>query len=304
MGVGIDSEKLKAKILERGLASEDELDRMSRRADPEIYFHAGFSLAKEVTGCFWSRRWHGCCTHQYEQIGGTVDMTSVVGKGTSFIIKIPADDWRLFPRLLLKSCGQRFAIPQLSVIELVRTHGEAGHTIEMINDTPVLRLRNKLLPLIYLNKQLSLEPSEQDREQAGKEFVIVTQVGSQIFGVVVDSVLSIRKRSSSRPMSNMLREITMFSGNTILGDGSVIMIIDPNGIAQNVAADSGAQAAVAGQQENIANDQPDLTTLLVFSAGVVSSKLCRFRLSQGWKKLMLQRSSAPMVVISCSIEVS
>ncbi len=266
-GRGIDAEKLKAKIVERGLASEDELSRMSEGQVQKFIFHPGFSMAKEVTAVSGRGVGMDVVRTNIELIGGTVDMTSVVGKGTSFIIKIPLT-LAIVSALIIEVSGQRFAIPQLSVIELVRTHGEAGHTIEMINDTPVLRLRNKLLPLIYLNKQLNLEPSAEVAERkAGKEFVIVTQVGSQIFGVVVDSVFH-TEEIVVKPMSNMLREITMFSGNTILGDGSVIMIIDPNGIAQNVAADAGAQAAVAAQEkENVSNDQADLTTLLVFTAG-------------------------------------
>ena len=266
-GRGIDAEKLKSKILERGLASEDELDRMNEAQVQKFIFHPGFSMAKEVTAVSGRGVGMDVVRTNIELIGGTVDMTSVVGKGTSFVIKIPLT-LAIVSALIIEVSGQRFAIPQLSVIELVRTHGEAGHSIEMINDTPVLRLRNKLLPLIYLNKQLNLEPAEcSDNRKAGKEFVIVTQVGSQIFGVVVDSVFH-TEEIVVKPMSNMLREITMFSGNTILGDGSVIMIIDPNGIAQNIAADSGAQAAVASQAESVAgNEQPDLTTLLVFSAG-------------------------------------
>ncbi len=266
-GRGIDAEKLKSKILERGLASEDELDRMSEGQIQKFIFHPGFSMAKEVTAVSGRGVGMDVVRTNIELIGGTVDMNSVVGKGTSFIIKIPLT-LAIVSALIIEVSGQRFAIPQLSVVELVRTHGEAGHSIEMINDTPVLRLRNKLLPLIYLNKQLSLERSTQEAERAaGKEFVIVTQVGSQTFGVVVDSVFH-TEEIVVKPMSNMLREITMFSGNTILGDGSVIMIIDPNGIAQNVAADAGAQAAVAGQEKDHSGaDQPDLTTLLVFTAG-------------------------------------
>ncbi len=266
-GRGIDAEKLKSKILERELASQDELDRMSEGQIQKFIFHPGFSMAKEVTAVSGRGVGMDVVRTNIELIGGTIDMTSVVGKGTSFIIKIPLT-LAIVSALIIEVSGQRFAIPQLSVIELVRTHGEAGHTIEMINDTPVLRLRNKLLPLIYLNKQLNLERSrEEDERAADKEFVIVTQVGSQIFGVVVDSVFH-TEEIVVKPMSNMLRDITMFSGNTILGDGSVIMIIDPNGIAQNVAADAGVQAAVAAQEaDSASNDRPDLTTLLVFTAG-------------------------------------
>lgn len=266
-GRGLDAEKIRSKILSSELATEEELDRMSEGQIQKFIFHPGFSTAKVVTAVSGRGVGMDVVRTNIELIGGTVDLTSVVGKGTTFVIKIPLT-LAIVSALIVEVSGQRFAIPQLSVVELVRAHGEAEHRIEMINDTPVLRLRNKLLPLIYLNKQLGLPPVTPEGESNdGKEFVIVTQVGSQTFGVVVDCVFH-TEEIVVKPMSNMLRDITMFSGNTILGDGSVIMIIDPNGIAQNVASDSGAQAVVEGQNEDdVAALSPELTTLLVFTAG-------------------------------------
>jgi two-component system, chemotaxis family, sensor kinase CheA len=266
-GRGLDAEKIRSKVLTSGLATEEELDRMSEGQIQKFIFHPGFSTAKVVTAVSGRGVGMDVVRTNIELIGGTVDLTSVVGKGTTFVIKIPLT-LAIVSALIVEVSGQRFAIPQLSVVELVRAHGEAEHRIEMINDTPVLRLRNKLLPLIYLNKQLGLpQITPESESNDGKEFVIVTQVGSQTFGVVVDSVFH-TEEIVVKPMSNMLRDITMFSGNTILGDGSVIMIIDPNGIAQNVASDSGAQAVVEGQNEDdLATLSPELTTLLVFSAG-------------------------------------
>ena len=127
--------------------------------------------------------------------------------------------------LIVEAAGERFAIPQLSVLELVRANS-GDHRIERIKETPVLRLRNKLLPLIDLKEILQLE-----RGEADKGFIVVTQVGSQIFGIVVDSVLH-TEEIVIKPMSSKLRHIAAFSGTTILGDGTVIMIIDPNGVAQ------------------------------------------------------------------------
>ncbi len=264
-GRGLDAEKIRAKVLSSELATEEELDRMSESQIQKFIFHPGFSTAKEVTAVSGRGVGMDVVRTNIELIGGTVDLTSVVGKGTTFVIKIPLT-LAIVSALIVEVSGQRFAVPQLSVVELVRAHGEADHRIEMINDTPVLRLRNKLLPLIYLNKQLGLAPAANENRD-GKEFVIVTQVGSQTFGVVVDSVFH-TEEIVVKPMSNMLRDITMFSGNTILGDGSVIMIVDPNGIAQSVAADTGAQAAIEGQGDEAgAALTQEMTTLLVFSAG-------------------------------------
>ncbi len=266
-GRGLDAEKIRAKVLSSELATEDELDRMSEGQIQKFIFHPGFSTAKEVTAVSGRGVGMDVVRTNIELIGGTVDLTSIVGKGTTFVIKIPLT-LAIVSALIVEVSGQRFAVPQLSVVELVRAHGEAGHRIEMINDAPVLRLRNELLPLIYLNKTLGLDPSPEYKERkAGKEFVIITQVGSQTFGIVVDFVFH-TEEIVVKPMSNMLRDISMFSGNTILGDGSVIMIIDPNGIAQSVAADSGVQAAVERQAAVVqASAQEDLTTLLVFTAG-------------------------------------
>jgi two-component system, chemotaxis family, sensor kinase CheA len=163
--------------------------------------------------------------------------------------------------LLVEAGGERFALPQLSVLELVQA-GNGEHRIERIKDTPVLRLRKKLLPLIYLKEMLRLG----DRAD-GDCFVVVTQVGSQVFGIVVDGV-SHTEEIVIKPMSSKLRHITAFSGTTILGDGSVIMIIDPNGIAQALgrfAPSVRADQSDAAAGEEIASD--DLTPLLVFRAG-------------------------------------
>jgi len=273
-GRGLNAEKIKAKVLSNGLATEDELERMSEAQLHRFIFHAGFSTASEVTAVSGRGVGMDVVRTNIELIGGTVDLKSVAGKGSTFIIKIPLT-LAIVSALIVEVSGQRFAIPQLSVVELVRAHGEAGHRIEMINDTPVLRLRNKLLPLIYLNAMLNLPsgegggPGERTAGKAGdgREFVVVTQVGSQTFGVVVDSVFH-TEEIVVKPMSSMLRGISMFSGNTILGDGSVIMIIDPNGIAQNVANDAGVQSvSEEHREEEHAASAQELTTMLVFSAG-------------------------------------
>ena len=140
--------------------------------------------------------------------------------------------------LIVEAGGDRFAIPQLSVVELVRARANSEHRIERIKDTAVLRLRNKLLPLMHLKKLLKIDDGSSSDPENG--FIVVTQVGSQTFGIVVDGVFH-TEEIVVKPMSTKLRHIDMFSGNTILGDGAVIMIIDPNGIAKALGA-SGSSA--------------------------------------------------------------
>src|SRR5262249_36762856 len=150
---------------------------------------------------------------------------------TSFVIKIPLT-LAIVSALIVQCAGDRFAIPQLAVVELVRARNNAEHRVERIKDAAVLRLRNKLLPLFQLSSLLQMrDDAETDIENG---FIVVTQVGSQTFGIVVDAVFH-TEEIVVKPMSGKLRHIPMFCGNTILGDGSVIMIVDPNGIAQKLA---------------------------------------------------------------------
>ena len=115
------------------------------------------------------------------------------------------------------------------MVELVRVRRDSEHRIERIKDAPVLRLRDKLLPLVDLKALLGFDRPEKDETDRG--FIVVTQVGRQTFGIMVDSVFH-TEEIVVKPMSSKLRHIDVFSGNTILGDGSVILIIDPNGVAQ------------------------------------------------------------------------
>ena len=136
---------------------------------------------------------------------------------------------------------------------------------DSIKDTAVLRLRNKLLPLMHLKKLLKIDDGSSSDPENG--FIVVTQVGSQTFGIVVDGVFH-TEEIVVKPMSTKLRHIDMFSGNTILGDGAVIMIIDPNGIAKALGA-SGASAHEMADEASAAHaiGGEQLTSLLVFRAG-------------------------------------
>jgi two-component system chemotaxis sensor kinase CheA len=199
-----------------------------------------------------------------DQIGGTIDIKSVAGEGSSVTIKIPLT-LAIVSALIVEAGGDRFAIPQLSVVELVRARANSEHRIERIKDTAVLRLRNKLLPLMHLKKLLKIDDGSSSDPENG--FIVVTQVGSQTFGIVVDGVFH-TEEIVVKPMSTKLRHIDMFSGNTILGDGAVIMIIDPNGIAKALGAAGAATHGMADENAaSHASTGEQLTSLLVFRAG-------------------------------------
>ncbi|MTH95824.1 chemotaxis protein CheW [Roseibium sp. RKSG952] len=271
-GKGLDVQKIKSKVLERGLATEAEFDKMSDAQVHKFIFAAGFSTAANVTSVSGRGVGMDVVRNNIELIGGTVDLRSTPGKGTSFIIKIPLT-LAIVSTLIVEAGGDRFAIPQLSVVELVRVQTNSEHRIERIKDTPVLRLRNKLLPLVHMSQLLGIvdEAAAEEALDADNGFIVVMQVGSQTFGVVVDAVFH-TEEIVVKPMSSMLRNLTMFSGNTILGDGSVIMIIDPNGVASAMA--SHASGSVTEQAEEEAENQSrkaitgqSTISLLLFRAG-------------------------------------
>ncbi|MFZ3354068.1 MAG: chemotaxis protein CheW [Xanthobacteraceae bacterium] len=259
-GRGLDLARIRAKAVEKGLAGEAEVAAKSDADVCNFIFAPGFSTAVRVTSISGRGVGMDVVRSNIEQIGGTVDLRSVAGTGVKFTIKIPLT-LAIVSALIVESAGERFALPQLSVLELVRASGAGEHRIEHIKDTPVLRLRNKLLPLIYLKDVLHTESNGEHG------FIVVTQVGSQVFGLVVDGVFH-TEEIVIKPMSSKLRHIAVFSGTTILGDGSVIMIIDPNGIAQllsrtaQTARDEAPELTERGQTA-----AEDIVSLLVFRAG-------------------------------------
>ncbi|CAL75364.1 Chemotaxis protein cheA [Bradyrhizobium sp. ORS 278] len=268
-GRGLNTERIKAKALANGLVTEAELEKMTEAQIHKFIFEPGFSTAAAVTSVSGRGVGMDVVRTNIDQIGGTIDIKSVAGEGTSVTIKIPLT-LAIVSALIVEAGGDRFAIPQLSVVELVRARANSEHRIERIKDTAVLRLRNKLLPLMHLKKLLKIDDGSSTDPENG--FIVVTQVGNQTFGIVVDCVFH-TEEIVVKPMSTKLRHIDMFSGNTILGDGAVIMIIDPNGIAKALGAAGTASQAVADEHAShhiIGGEQ--LTSLLVFRAGTAQPK--------------------------------
>ncbi len=268
-GAGIPVEKLKAKALKNGLATEEELDEMTDNQIQMFVFHAGFSTAEKVTAVSGRGVGMDVVRTNIEKIGGTVDLKSVEGKGTSFSIKIPLT-LAIVSALIVKCRDDRFAIPQISVLELVRASKDSEHSIEHINDTPVLRLRDRLLPLIRLDEILGMtavdKETTEESEKKKDDYIVITQVGSFTFGIVVDKVFD-TEEIVVKPVAPILRNLQTFAGNTILGDGKVIMILDPNGIANQISdsvTDTGGFGAEEEKQTRAADERE---AILLFRAG-------------------------------------
>jgi two-component system chemotaxis sensor kinase CheA len=264
-GRGLPVEKIRAKVLAQGLTTEAELAQMNEHDVLRFIFRPGFSTAQQITSVSGRGVGMDVVKTNIERIGGTIELRSKEGRGTTFTIKIPLT-LAIVSALIVQAGGERFAIPQIGVVELVRVGDEhEGNTrIEMIKDAPVLRLRDRLLPLVSLSSLLRLREAPVGGLRG---YVVVMQVGANVFGIVVDRVFD-TEEIVVKPVAPILRHITMFSGNTILGDGSVIMILDPNGVARGAGITAEGRAEdqqTASATGGIRSDSS--TSLLLFRAG-------------------------------------
>jgi len=269
-GRGLNTRRIAEKAVALGLASEAEIAQASEQAIQQFVFRPGFSTAAQVTAVSGRGVGMDVVKTNIEKIGGTIDLRSRQGQGTTITIKIPLT-LAIVSALIVEAAGERFAIPQISVVELVRAGGGSETRIERIDRTPVLRLRDRLLPLVRLSTLLHLDSGRENLDS--EAFVVVARVGARSFGLIVDRVFD-TEEIVVKPVAPILREITLFSGNTILGDGSVIMILDPNGIARavGVAASTGGESAAVAEVSADGGDGSGKTTLLLFRAGGTEPK--------------------------------
>ncbi|MCJ2115281.1 hybrid sensor histidine kinase/response regulator [Methylobacterium sp. J-001] len=269
-GKGLDLAAIRKKAVERGLTSQADVERMTDAQVAKFIFDAGFSTAAAVTSVSGRGVGMDVVKTNIETIGGIIDIATTAGRGTTFTIKIPLT-LAIVAALIVRAGEHRFALPQVAVLELVRVDAGAQR-VERINGSPVLRLRERLLPIVSLTGLLGQSDGQgAETEQAG--FVVVAQVGRERFGILVDEVFH-TEEIVVKPMSAKLRHIPMFAGNTILGDGAVVLIVDPNGVARQVAQGvqgSSGHADVDAEAE--ASEIGDTkTTLLVFKGGHGSFK--------------------------------
>jgi two-component system chemotaxis sensor kinase CheA len=262
-GRGLALEKIKAKAIEKNLASESDLASMSDQQIMQFIFKPGFSTAAQITSVSGRGVGMDVVKTNIERIGGTIDFQSAKGKGSRFFIKIPLT-LAIVSALIVECVGERFAIPQISVVELVQASANSEHRIERINDTPVLRLRNHLLPLISLRSTLKL--GSNDIQADSHAFIVIAQAGSATFGLIVDRVFD-TEEIVVKPVSPILRNISIYSGNTILGDGSVIMILDINGIVAQAGEIHAAETVEQGVTSTQVGKADMRQSLLLFKAG-------------------------------------
>jgi two-component system chemotaxis sensor kinase CheA len=274
-GRGVSADRIKARALAEGLASEAELVGLTEAQIQQLIFRPGFTTAGSVSSVSGRGVGMDVVRTNIEKIGGAVELSSRDGLGAKFTMKIPLT-LTIISALIVEAAGERFAIPQTAVIELVRSshRGSNGHRIERVNNVPLLRLRGRLLPLVVVEDLLKLQRSR--AEPRSECFVVVLQAGAQLFGLIVDQVFD-TEEIVVKPLARVARNIAVFSGNTILGDGSVIMILDPGGIALAIGAAAGPPETTAPETGQSSETGREKSSWLVFRAGADGVKAVPLR---------------------------
>ncbi len=269
-GAGLNLERIRQKAVEKGLISADQATRMSEREAAQLILLPGFSTAEKITNVSGRGVGMDVVKTNIEKIGGTLDVQSRPGQGTTIKIKIPLT-LAIIPALIVTTGGDRYAIPQVSLLELVRLEGEqATRSIEFVHGAPVYRLRGKLLPLVDLADRLGLADTNarQDHQAADRIVnIVVLRANDRQYGLVVDKVND-TEEIVVKPLSRQLKGLGEYAGATIMGDGNVALILDVMGlaIASGLAAELREQSlSGAGKEE--ANSGEHTQTLLIVDLG-------------------------------------
>lgn len=230
-GKGLHKDMIIKKALERNLISQAQAAKMSEKEIFNLIFAPGFSTAAKITNVSGRGVGMDVVRTNIEKIGGTVDLTSVAGKGTTIKLKIPLT-LAIVPALMVK-CGEgTFAIPQVKLEELVRVdQSNSESKIEILHGMPVYRLRGNILPLVDLGEILRLGQGSKAGYQQGTFNIAVVNAEQTSFGLIIDEV----KDTADivvKPLNRLLKSLKVYSGATILGDGSVSLILDIPGIAK------------------------------------------------------------------------
>ncbi len=285
-GAGLNYEKIRNKARQKGLITADQATRMTERELANLIFLPGLSTSERVTNVSGRGVGMDVVKTNIEKIGGTVDVQSRPGHGSTVRMKIPLT-LAIIPALMVTTAGDRYAIPQVSLLELVRLEGEQLRKgIEQVNGAPVHRLRGQLLPLVYLNSELGVggdckntaaavdqipttaagESSDADTQSVN---IVVLRADERQFGLVVDEIND-TEEIVVKPLSKQLKIINTYAGATIMGDGRVALILDVLGLAQraNVVSeirDAAVEKDAAGARA--ATEQSKSNAVLLFQYG-------------------------------------
>ncbi len=305
-GKGLDSQRIVSKAIEKKLFSVERAQTLTEREISQIIFMPGFSTAAAVSELSGRGVGMDVVKTNIERVGGVIDVTSFPGKGMVIRLKIPLT-LAIVPAMIVNSNGEQFAIPQIKLLELVRVErGEDIETqleIEYLQGKPVFRLRGKLLPLISFGEVLWNEVLDEKRvKMTSATNIVVLDADGDSFGLVVDEI----KDTADivvKPICSFLKSLGTYSGATIMGDGSVALIIDVVGLSQrgHVFAENSRRAESADMHRKVVtSDRPiDSQELLFFSlnpAGVFSMPLCLVHRLEEFSRAKIELSGKQRIV--------
>ena len=259
-GRGVDPDRVRAKAVERGLISAERARAMSNQEAVSLIFLPGFSTAAQVTNVSGRGVGMDVVRSNVEKIGGSVEVDNRPGQGTSIRIRIPLT-LAIIPALVVTAGGERFAIPQVNLVELVRFDAEqARSAIERIHGVPVFRLRGNLLALVELSRALRLPPGDQDDFN-----IVVVQADDRQFGLLVDGIND-TEEIVVKPLARELKGLNVYAGATIMGDGRIALILDVMGLAESSQVSASQRS---GAKAQAAQGASDIERLILFriSAG-------------------------------------
>jgi len=258
-GKGIDVAEVRRTAIERGIVSREVADTMSDCQALRLIFEPGFSTATEVTHISGRGVGMDVVRSNIERVGGAVDIASTAGAGCTVCIRLPLT-LAIISSLIVRASGELFAFPQASVLELIHLAPGEMSDFDMLQNVRLFRLREDLVPVVYLADELRLGGCEADQVRT----LVVCQAGRARLGIVVDEVVD-SQEIVVKPIGRLTRSVRCYAGCTILGDGRVVMIIDPAALAIRSGTDTAAVAQVAVEQPAAPAAKQD--SLLLFGVG-------------------------------------
>jgi two-component system chemotaxis sensor kinase CheA len=262
-GRGMDPRKMRELAIKKSLLTQAAAERLSDREALDLIFLAGFSTADRVSNISGRGVGMDVVRSHVERAGGQVELDTVVNKGTTVRLKMPLT-LAIIPALLVRAEKQRFAIPQVNLLELVYLNDEqAPSAIEYVRGAAIYRLRGEILPLIRLSTVLRM-PARSAAPTPGVNIVVVG-VGTRRYGLIVDSIQD-TEEIVIKPLHSQLKRLTCYSGATVLGDGGVALIVDVAGLGAMAHIDLSAKREVARDKEPAGVGSGPLS-MLVFIAG-------------------------------------
>ena len=260
-GNGLHYDSIKSNAISKGFKTPEQISRMSDADLVELIFLPGFSTKKTVSNISGRGVGLDVVRTNIANLGGTIELNSERGKGTTIRLKLPLT-LAIMPALFIRCETEMYAIPQNNILEMVRLDLEVDETgLEDFYGTPVFRLRDKLVPLIFLNQHLKFN----DRMPAPNQAIniAILQSSGTRFGLVIDEVLNMQE-VVVKPLGPLLSEVHDFGGATILGNGRVALILDVDGLATHSGIVAKTQARTLNKPEVVEASQEEETSMLLF----------------------------------------